>query len=119
MSRIRHQHYAPPTGAVDADLFTGSAAPPAMPAGDRPPLALRYAAWRATELGADLFHQVARAALNLAQGGARRIEINALWASIRALRHVSMDNSFRAPAARELRARYPELRDLIEVRGAV
>lgn len=82
----------------------------------RTPLDLRYAAWRATTDGQDVFAAVERLAMNARHAGERRIEINLLFAQVRQRRKKAADNSFRALIARELIGRHPELAGLIHVK---
>lgn len=82
----------------------------------REPLDVRYARWRASEDGQDVFRRVEQVALDMLAGGAERIEVNLLYAQVRAVRHQSADNSYRAPIARELIDQHPQLRGIIRVK---
>mgnify|MGYP001612059033 CR=1 FL=1 len=75
-----------------------------------------FRSWRATEEGQAVIGYVVRRALEEAQRGAWRIEVNALFAEARARLRLKCNNSFRAAVSRELRAKYPHLRSLIHVR---
>jgi hypothetical protein len=82
----------------------------------RQPLAVRYAAWRLSEEGRDVAHQITQLALAAAAADRKRISINLLFEQLRLAQHRSVDNSFRAFLARELRDKYPELKDRIHVK---
>jgi hypothetical protein len=84
-------------------------------------LAGRYAAWRQTADGLRVFLEIERRVLARANSGSRehpieRIEVNHIWSSVRAELKVKANNDFRAPAARELIARAPWLKAVIEIR---
>lgn len=105
---------------IELPLFAAAPGP-----GDHAPLAVRYAAWRASPRGAEFFHALERAVLDQAAATQGRIEVNLVWAQLRRARRPRPDsprgyganNSFRAPAARDLIERHPELRGRIEVRN--
>lgn len=82
----------------------------------RESLAERYARWRASEDGQEVFVRLEQTALDLCRSGATRIEINLLYAQLRSIRGKSADNSYRAPIARELLNRHPELKGIIRVK---
>jgi hypothetical protein len=83
---------------------------------DRRPLDVRYHEWRATSDGIEVFAMIERQALNAIAAGEERIEINLLYAQVRRVRHKAADNSFRAPLARELIDRHPQLAGVIHVK---
>jgi len=74
----------------------------------------RYARWRAAH--PELFAEIERRVLARANRGDTRVEINDVWADTRKDLKVKLDNSLRAPAARELVARHPYLDQKIERR---
>lgn len=74
----------------------------------------RYARWRAAN--PDLFAEIERRVLARANRGDGRVEINAVFASVRHDLTVKLDNSMRAPLADELVARHPHLETKIERR---
>lgn len=80
------------------------------------PLATRYAEWRATADGKDVFARVEQMALYAQRTGEQRIEINLLFAQVRRERKRAADNSFRAYLARELIAKHPQLVGVIRVK---
>ena len=86
--------------------------------GKRKPLALRYLEWRTSEEGMELARAIERYALDQLAAGATRISVNQLFEGLRTTRHASLDNSFRAPLARALVEKHPQLRGVIRVRKA-
>lgn len=74
----------------------------------------RYDRWR--QAHSALFEEIERRVLAKANAGEARIEINAVFAAVRHDLQVSLDNSLRAPLARELVARHPGLGEKIERR---
>lgn len=88
-----------------------------IPWGDtRKSLDIRYLEWRQSEAGRELAHQVEQVALSAAAAGAARISVNLIFEQLRQSRRVSIDNSFRALLARELRDRHPALKDRIHIK---
>lgn len=83
---------------------------------DRRPLDVRYAEWRASADGIEVFRMVEELALNALGADEKRIEINLLFAQVRRVRKKAADNSYRAPLARELIDKHPQLRGVIHVK---
>lgn len=95
--------------------MTGAQLP--IPWGDtRKSLDVRYLEWRQSEEGCELAHQVEQVALQAAAAGVARISVNLIFEQLRQTRRVSIDNSFRALLARELRDRHPTLKDRIHIK---
>lgn len=95
--------------------MTGDAQLPVW--GDRrKSLDVRYFEWRHSEQGRELAHQVEQVALAQARAGAARISINLIFEQLRQAQRASIDNSFRALLARELRKRHPVLTDKIHIK---
>lgn len=82
----------------------------------RRPLEQRYREWRASADGIEVFAMIERQALNALEAGEERIEVNLLYAQVRRVRKKAADNSFRAPLARELIDRHPQLAGVIHVK---
>lgn len=70
-------------------------------------IAERYATWRKTPEGIWLYAEIERRALALSNSGVARIEINRLFADLRAEKRVALNNDYRSPMARELVFRHP------------
>lgn len=82
----------------------------------RRPLDVRYAEWRATADGTEVFRMVEELALNALKADEKRIEVNLLFAQVRRVRKQAADNSFRALLARELIDKHPQLGGVIHVK---
>lgn len=74
----------------------------------------RYYRWR--QQHPDVFAEIERRVLACSARGDQRIEVNEIWASVRADWKVKLDNSHRSLAARELIQRHPHLTTKIEIR---
>jgi hypothetical protein len=79
-------------------------------------LAARYAAWRGTEEGERVFRFLQSEAWERVRAGARRLSIDELWVLARATLRLKLNNSYRAPAVRELQEAEPALRGHFETR---
>lgn len=89
---------------------------------DRGTIEGRYRAWLATPEGQEAFVGIERRILADVAGGATRVSVNLVVELVRGSPpHPRIDNSFRALMARDLRAKYSELKTIIEIRqrGAV
>lgn len=78
-------------------------------------IAERYARWRQTEDGEQVFQVIHRRARDLVLLGERRIGVKRLVEEARSTLRIKINNSFTAPLAREL-VRDALLADAIEVR---
>lgn len=82
----------------------------------RPPLSERYAIWKASPDGMRFLREVELRVLDLAVNNPRRIELNLIWATVRAALRLHADNSFRALFARDLVAKWSHLSGMIRLR---
>lgn len=80
-------------------------------------LAERFTRWVQSKDGVLIYTAVKQAALEAFRNGAKRVEVNLLWARARAFYKVPADNSFRALAARLLLSEHPELATVIHTRA--
>lgn len=87
-------------------------------ASKRADIATRYRQWASTPDGRRFLDEVRLLVLSAAVNNPKRIEINAVWSQVRGRLHMTANNDFRAPAARELVARYVHLEKMIELRNA-
>jgi len=76
----------------------------------------RYDAWRRTSEGLLAFLEIERRVVARSNRGDTLIEVNDVFADVRRDLLVRLNNDFRAPAARELIARHPELALKIRLR---
>lgn len=109
----------PQVGTEHLPLFETPEVTYGVPVTQRPSLADRYRAWRATKDGELVFQDVEARALEEARLDPARISVARIVENLRGgPEHREVNQDFRAPIARELIARHPKLAQYIEVRGA-
>lgn len=103
------------------DLFSWPEAPPAPPSEQRAlplpgSIAERYAAWRATPEGQQVFTWMVATVEADCRAGTRRLSTKALTERARALFHVKCNNDYTPELARELQGAVPASRGRFEQR---
>lgn len=79
-------------------------------------IAVRYATWRLTPEGKQVYDWIDRRARDRAESGEVRIGTKSLVERARDELHLHIDNKFTSMIARELVLRHPHLRERIELR---